>query len=135
MSIIQFPCAERLDARDALLKGQSTPQARRPRALDAAIDARARALAEQAYELCREHLRRRIAYNAERGYAKRVIDMAEALRVIKQGDLGDALVHVYSMKLRHVIRSAHSAARVSQQFLDVAQEVHAVVDYNPGIDD
>ena len=123
--IIPFPRSVRLDVRDALLNNQSAPKVPRPAELDAAIDRKARSLAEEAFQLCREHLRRRVAFNSEIGYPDRIIDMERAHQVLEEGDLADALSRAYKHKLESIVFQAQSAARISEQFSDLADKVAA----------
>lgn len=125
--IIAFPSPNRLDPRAALLDNQSDPTVRRPAELDAAIDARARELAEQAFELCREHLRRRVAHNSESGWP-RTLDLERARLVIAEGDLGDALVRVYREKMQLLVMGANMAAKVGENLVALAAEVKQAAD-------
>jgi hypothetical protein len=125
-AVIQFPRAPRLDVRDRLLNNQSAPTVPRPTELDVAIDVRARELAEEAFELCREHLRRRVAYTCEYGYPKRVIDMEHARRVIDEGDLGDALARMHRKRLVDIAMTACSASKVAAQFEELANEIRSL---------
>lgn len=125
-TVIHLPRRSRLDVRDALLNNQSDPQTATPAALQEAINTKARELAEEAYALCQEHLRRRVAWQAECGYPERVILMDRAYALIKEGDLGDALTRVHRHKLADIVKQAQTAARISLQFKALAEEVCAV---------
>jgi len=122
--IVKFPRGRerRIDVRDLLLNNQSDPKVKTPPTLQAAIDAKARALAEEAYEICREHLRRRVAWGAEWNMP-REIDMRKAYQLVADGDLGDALVRVYRQKMMMIVEQAKSAARISEGFAEVAADV------------
>lgn len=122
-TVIQLPRRSRLDVRDALLNNQSDPKVATPAELQEAINTRARELAEEAYKLCQLHLRRRVAWQAECGYPERAILMDQAYALIKQGDLGDALTRVYRQKMDEIVRQAQTAARISQKFKALADEV------------
>lgn len=104
------------DIAKLLLETQSAPKvAAVPQELRDAIDRRARELAEQAYNLCHEHLRRRVAYECEHGYPERVLNVDKAFAVIEEGDLGDALVREFHQKLAWVRRdAAYIAERIQQ---------------------
>lgn len=118
--------ASRLDVRGALLNNQSDPTVPRPVGLDAAIDARAKELAQEAFELCREHLRRRVAYCAEQGWPKREINLDCAYRLIAEGDLGDALVREYRTKLQEIAFQARLAAGIGESFSKLVNEISEV---------
>ncbi|HEX6829221.1 MAG TPA: Rha family transcriptional regulator [Burkholderiales bacterium] len=95
---IEPPKAPEFDVRRLLLEGQSTPTVPLPAEVQSAINRRAWALAHEAYELCRAHLARRVAYTSEVGMP-RTLNEARALEVIEQGDLSDALAHAYHARL------------------------------------
>jgi hypothetical protein len=127
--VIKFPtAASAVDVRDLLLNNQSDPEVATPPALQAAIDARARVLAEEAYRLCREHLRRRVAFHAEWGHPTRMVDTERAYQAIAEGDLGDALARVYRQKMTNIVLSAKAACKISEQFAGVAEELFRVID-------
>lgn len=107
-----------IDVEKLLLQGQSAPKVLVPKALQMAIDKRARELSEQAYALCREHLQRRVAYTCEVGYPERVLLMDKAFAVIAEGDLGDALLHEYKKKLDEIKQRAAFALDLSLKFDD-----------------
>jgi hypothetical protein len=127
--IVKLPrgSERRIDVRDLLLNNQSDPKVKTPRELQAAIDAKARALAEEAYALCREHLRRRVAWSAEWSQP-REINMPKAYQLVADGDLGDALVRVYRQKMMMVVEQAKSAARISERFAEVADDVFSAIE-------
>lgn len=104
-----------IDVEKLLLGGQSTPRVLVPKELQQAIDRRARALSEQAYTLCREHLQRRIAYTCEFGHP-RELNTDWAFEVIEQGDLGDALMHEYKSRLQEMRFAAGRAMELSLKF-------------------
>lgn len=117
-NVVDFPApvARRIDVKKLLLEGQSAPTVVISVDLQKAIDARARVLSGQAFELCKEHLQRRVAYCCELGSPTRVIDTAKAFSVIARGDLGDALAHSYLQKLHGVSRMAEAASHMAREF-------------------
>lgn len=127
-TVIQFPKGGHcIDVRDLLLNNQSDPACATPAPLQAAIDAKARALAEEAYELCREHLRRRVAWGAEYN-RPREVNMHLAYQLVAEGDLGDALVRVYRQKMMMAIEAAKSASHISKRFAEVADDLFKVIE-------
>lgn len=126
--VFQFsPRGDRsIDVRKLLLETQSAPTVAQPADVTAAIERRARELGEEAYLLCREHLRRRVAYECETGWP-RVLYVEKAHRVINEGNLGDALVREFSKKLRDIGRTARMAAQEAATFeqeIETALEAH-----------
>ncbi len=107
-----------IDVEKLLLQGQSAPTVLVPKELQVAIDRRARALSDQAYALCREHLHRRVAFTCEVGYPERVLLMDKAFAVVSEGDLGDALLHEYKRKLVEIQQRASLALDLSLKFDD-----------------
>ncbi|VWD15594.1 BRO-N domain-containing protein [Burkholderia contaminans] len=94
---------DRIDPRSLLLSGQSDLETELPPKVADAVDRRAWELAREAYELTREHLRRRIAFHAAGGNPM-VVNEQKALKVIMEGDLGDALAHEYHFKISCIER-------------------------------
>ena len=106
-----------IDVRALLLSGQSEPTAALPPELQQAIDLRAWTLAHEAYGLVREHLARRVAFQAVSGMPRRV-DMARATQVISEGDLGAALARTWHNEMRMVVRTAEMTLSASLQALE-----------------
>ncbi|CAM3328845.1 antA/AntB antirepressor family protein [Polaromonas hydrogenivorans] len=100
-----------------LLSGQSDPSATLPPELQKAIDLRAWTLAHEAYGLVREHLARRVAFQAVSGVPRRV-DMARATQVISEGDLGTALARTWHDEMRMLTRTAEMSLQISLQALE-----------------
>ncbi|MCA8036511.1 hypothetical protein LGM46_26430 [Burkholderia arboris] len=94
---------DRIDPRTLLLSEQSNLKTELPPKVADAVDRRAWELAREAYELTREHLRRRIAFRAAGGNPM-VVNEQKALQVIMEGDLGDALAHGYHFKINCIER-------------------------------
>lgn len=88
-----------IDVRDLMLRGQATPTVSLSPYLEGAIDKKAWEMAREAYEISREHLKRRVAYSAEQGYPVRRINRSKALASIRQVDLGYALTHLWHTKV------------------------------------
>ena len=88
-----------IDVRAVLMDGQSSPTVKRPPSIDKAIDKRAWDLTHDAYELVREHLQRRVACHAEKGYPVRALDVDAAIDALESVTLDDALTHVWVEKI------------------------------------
>lgn len=125
-TIIKFPSPVQLDVRDVLLNNQTSPTVDRPHELDAAIDARARELAEEAYELCREHLQRRVAYHCEHDWPRR-LNLEKAKKVIGEGSLAEALTRVYRRELEAVAWVARAAADTGPQFAAIVDRLFTIL--------
>lgn len=106
-----------IDPAALLLSGQSDPSATLPPELQKAIDLRAWMLAHEAYGLVREHLARRVAFQAVSGVPRRV-DVARAQQVISEGDLGAALTRTWHNEMRIVVRTAEMTLSASLQALE-----------------
>ena len=106
-----------IDLAALLLSGQSDPSATLPPELQKAIDLRAWTLAHEAYGLVREHLARRVAFQAVSGVPRRV-DMARATQVISEGNLGAALTRTWHNEMRIVVRTAEMTLSASLQALE-----------------
>ena len=125
-NVVQFTTstnAKSINVRELLLTGQSDPITAFPDDIMKAIDRRATILAREAFELCREHLARRVAYTSVYGQP-RALNKAMALAAINKGDLGEALAHEYFSKLRMVASMAESSARMAA---DVSDEINGIV--------
>ncbi|CAJ48040.1 phage antirepressor N-terminal domain-containing protein [Bordetella avium] len=109
------PSTPRIDVRALLLDGQSDLTLDLPDNVQAALNARAGVLAGEAFTLIREHLRRRIAYHAVSGRPSSVNE-PKALRVIAEGDLGEALAHGLILKVRHLLSHAEYCVDLSTQY-------------------
>ena len=107
-----------IDVRALLLNGQSSPTLKRPSRIDKAIDRRAWDLAHDAYELVREHLQRRVAYNAEKGYPVRALDADAAVDAIESVTLDDALTHVWVEKIDCLRSEAKYYASAGQKLME-----------------
>jgi len=102
-SAAQPSAPDRIDPRTLLLSEQSNLKTELPPKVADAVDRCAWELAREAYELTREHLRRRIAFRAAGGNPM-VVNEQKALQVIMEGDLGDALAHGYHFKINCIER-------------------------------
>jgi Rha family phage regulatory protein len=103
-----------IDVRALLLNGQSSPPVERPHSIDKAIDKRAWDL----YELAREHLQRSVAYNAEKGYAVRALDVDAAIDAIESITLDDALAHVWVRKISCLRWEAEYYVHAGQKLME-----------------
>lgn len=125
-NVVQFTKStntKSINVRDLLLTGQSSPSIPFPDDIMKAIDHRASVLAREAYELCREHLARRVAFTSVWGQPC-YLDKTKALAEIKKGDLGEALAHEYFRKLRMAARLAEGSVRAATDFLE---EINGIV--------
>lgn len=108
-----------IDVRALMLEGMSTPTVPQPADIQARINKRAWAMAHEAYELCRQHLTKRVAYYSEVGNP-RVVNEERARAVIAQSNLGNALAHTFWRKLNAVESQSkallHYAQALSNEF-------------------
>ncbi len=117
------PKNSRVDVQRLLLDGQIAPTVKVPQSVQSAIDKRARELSEQAYDLCREHLQRRVAYHCEHQWP-RVLNIEKAHGIIAQGGLSDALAHAYHERIQNLRRNMRSIASQSEK---LAAETRSIV--------
>jgi len=108
----------KVDVRHALLAGFAAPECELPSELQRAVDQRAFALAHEAYELIREHLRHRVAYHSECGYPQRRIHMANARKAIQQTTLGNALAQEHWRG----VNQTHRALELMETMLQETRE-------------
>lgn len=111
-----------IDVKTLLLEGHCDPFLPLPASVQKAIDKKAWAMAHEAYELCREHLNRRVAYYASVGYPRR-LDRQRALSVIKRGNLNYALAHSYWHELSYIAHEIHMVSRQSVKFKDKMEKM------------
>lgn len=104
-----------IDPAALLLTGQSKPTVALTAELQRAIDSKAFEMATEAFELCRKHLERRVAYNCEQGQP-RYIDSAAAMRVIADCTLGNALAQKHYEQLERVTSCAAAAKATADRF-------------------
>lgn len=97
---------ESIDVRALLLGGQSEPVPLTP-AQQALIDAKAWALAREAYELSRQHLARRVAYQCAQ-HLRADPASTRVAEVVQATTLGNALAHEYFTQIHQL----ESLARV-----------------------
>ncbi|MDR1661250.1 MAG: Bro-N domain-containing protein [Azoarcus sp.] len=102
-------CAEPFNVEKAMLDSLCVPEASRPEVVERAIRQRTMEMTLKASEIIREHLVRRVASGAERGYPDRFLDVDTALSVIEQTTLDNALAN-----------EQQRAARQMEIFLDHA---------------
>ena len=110
-----------IDVRKLLLSGQCDPSIKLPADIIKAIDQQALDMAQEAFDLCREHLVRRVSFSSVSGQP-RTLNQRNALEAISRTDLGGALAHEYFRQLRVVAVMADSAARVSAELLEEIAE-------------
>ncbi|HCN73328.1 MAG: Bro-N domain-containing protein [Pusillimonas sp.] len=92
--------APTIDSSSLMLEGQSAPRVERPASIDAAIDRRAWDMAREAYELSRQHLHRRVAFQAESGYRQVTLNEQAAMQTIEQTSLDSALTQAWLDKIQ-----------------------------------
>lgn len=109
--------APSFDLRKAVLEDNSTPITPLPSAIQSAVNKKAWAMAHDAYELCREHLARRVEYTSALGNPRR-IDEHLALETIAESTLDTALVSRHHNMLRHVVSIAKSMAWMANKQFD-----------------
>jgi len=85
------PSALPVDARAMLLTGPHELRAALPNEVKQAINRKAWDMAHEAYELCRQYLRQRVAYEAQTCQSPPRVIEAMALRLIDEASLGAAL--------------------------------------------
>lgn len=117
------------DVHGLLLSGMSMPEVPLSEALQNAIDKKAFSMGHEAYELSRQHLRLRVAYECEQG-RPRFIDHDHAINVISEGGLVDALARPYYKQLERVACYALTVKRVSAEFFD---QMESVLDRKPAL--
>lgn len=111
------PVPGRIDPAGLLMAETFEPIVELPPVVSQALEQRAWQLTGEAYVLIREHLRRRVAGDAERGQP-REIDVEAALRAIQAGDLGSALAHTYLRKLDWLRGLAEHYRRAAHELVD-----------------
>ena len=94
-----------------MLEGNITPTVALPADVQAAINRKAWAMAHDAYEMCREHLARRVAYRCEYGHPQRLLDQKQALAVVADTTLDMALAPRHHNALNAILRQAETMAR------------------------
>lgn len=105
-----------------MLEDNSTPIMALPSEIQSALNKKAWAMAHDAYELCREHLARRVAYTSVLGNPRRVEDR-RALETIAESTLDTALIARHHNMLRHAVSIAESMAHMAnQQFAEMRRE-------------
>lgn len=107
-----------VDVRALLMENFEDPKVPIPEDVEEVLNQRTWDLTREAHELIREHLRKKVAYSAEHGYPKRVLDKKKAMEALKKGDLGDALARRYYEKLEIVEVMAGSFARAGRELLE-----------------
>jgi len=113
------PRAEpQVDVRHALLAGFGVPECDMPPELQRLADQKAFALAHEAYELIREHIRHRVAHYSECGYPQRRIHMANARKAIQQTTLGNALAQEHWRG----VNQTHRALELMETMLQETRE-------------
>ena len=88
------PSLPEINVRQLLLEGNCDPTVALPPELQEAINRQAWLMAHDAYELCRQHLARRVASSSEIGWPRR-LNERRAREVIAQTTLDRALTHRY----------------------------------------
>lgn len=89
-----------IDVRAHLLRGQNTPEIDYPEAVNRAIEKQAWELSHDAYDLLREHMRRRVSYHHVTGRFPKIANVQVAIDDIKTVTLGQALAHTTMNEMR-----------------------------------
>lgn len=108
--------------RAVMLEDNSDPILPLPSEIQSALNKKAWAMAHDAYELCREHLARRVAYTSVLGNPRRVEDK-RALEVIAESTLDTALITRHRNMLHCAVSIAESMALMAnKQFAEMSRE-------------
>lgn len=113
-----------IDPRALLLSGQSRPTLPLPEAVQRAISSKAHSMALEAYELCREHLERRVAFTCEQGHP-RALDAQRALKEVARCTLGHALAHQHHTELHWISEQAKTMQYSANKFANEMQAISA----------
>ena len=93
-----------IDPRALMLSGQCSLQTTMPAEVAQAIEAKAWAMAREAFDLSRQHLERKVAHHAEIGLPA-AVNPRLAMKAIDSTTLGNALAHQHTSYLQHIIKS------------------------------
>jgi len=104
-----------IDVRDLLLNNLSNPTVAFTDRIKKAIEQKAFSLAYEAYELCKEHLEKKVAFNCESGNP-RTLNEKKALAIVKDGDLGSALAHTFYTKLKYIERNSYMVMTLTTEY-------------------
>lgn len=116
------PAPGSIDVRSLLLSGQSEP-VQLTSTQQALIDARAWAMAREAYELSRQHLARRVAYSSTMAQRNNPASPAVA-DIVAAATLGNALAHEWHSQIRQLEKTAQFLASMSANtFADLKKVV------------
>lgn len=107
-----------INVRKLMLMGAKEPEVQLSPALEAAIEKKAWLMAHEAYEISVEHLRRRVAWQSEIGWPRR-IDRRKAFATIRNTDLGSALTHLWHEKVDIVDHSLRQKVGFVMEISDV----------------
>ena len=88
-----------INLRTVMMDGNSAPTVPLTPDLQAAINRKAWAMAHDAFELCREHLARRVAYRCEFGHPERLLNEERARAIVSETTLDMALTPRYHNQL------------------------------------
>lgn len=111
-----------IDLHAVMLNDNSPPRVPLTTELQAAINRKAWAMAQGAYELCREHLARRVAYLCEFGYPQRVLDGKQALAVVNETTLDMALTPRHYNQLAAILHKTELLAAHANESLAKMRE-------------
>lgn len=113
--------AAAIDPAALLLSGQSDAPLVLTDAQQAAVDKQAWLLAHEAYQLARQHITRRIAY--ETTAPQRLQRPSRVQAVVDGVTLGNALAHKHHLELRSVLRMMHVARDLSAECVDSLEQL------------
>lgn len=117
-----LPAPGGIDVRALLLSGQSSAPVQLTPAQQALIDARAWAMAGEAYELSRQHLVRRVAYRTTPAQRSDPTSSAVA-DIVAAATLGNALAHEWHTRIRQIEKIAQVLAFTSADALADLQKL------------
>jgi hypothetical protein len=119
--------APAFDLRAVMLSDNSTPSVPLPGEIQTAINRKAWVMAHDAYELCREHLARRVAYTSECGNPRR-LDSRRALEAISETTLDMALAPRHYNMLHMAVSIGESMVQLaSGNLADMRKELKGMM--------
>lgn len=117
-----LPAPGDIDVRALLLSGQSSTPVQLTPAQQTLIDARAWAMAGEAYELSRQHLARRVAYRSTPAQRSDPASTAVA-DIVAAATLGNALAHEWHTQIHQIEKIAQVLALTSADALADLQKL------------
>jgi|GEM_PF-5516778 len=109
-----------IDPRGLMLSGQQALQTALPAEVAKAIDAKAWDMAREAFGIAREHLERKVAYQAEVGHPL-TVSTRLALRAIHGTTLGQALTHQHQTEMQQTLKMMRVTADIHRAAIEKAE--------------